>query len=207
MNEYEEYTMVIIRHGFSLGNKLRTLSGQSNVPLMEQGRKELKSYRELYDYPITDLNYSSDLLRAISTFETLYEGRAKLDGVFTNLREINFGDWENKKYDKEVFNNFFCNWIKDIHVTNSESFDQIKERMMDFFTATLIQLREENLQSATLVSHMIAIRCLLIGLGIYEKDDFFNIKAPNGLGYKITILFNGESIKIKSFVAINQLLV
>ncbi|MBK5200373.1 MAG: histidine phosphatase family protein [Spirochaetaceae bacterium] len=206
MSEYKEYTIVIVRHGFSLGNKLKTLSGQSNVPLMEQGRKELKKHREMYDYPITDLNYSSDLSRAVSTFETLYEGKGKLDGVFPQLREINFGGWENRPFDSVIFKDFFGNWIQDIYVTDSETFEQIKTRMIGFFKMTIIELQEENLHSATLVSHMIAIRCLLVGLGIYKKENFFNIKTPNGLGYKINVLFDGENIKIKSFVAINQLL-
>jgi broad specificity phosphatase PhoE len=206
MNEYKEYTIVLVRHGFSLGNKLKTLSGQSNVPLMEQGRKELKKYREMYDYPITDLNYSSDLSRAVSTFETLYEGKSNLDGVFPQLREINFGGWENRPFDSAIFKDFFGNWIQDIYVTDSETFEQIKTRMIGFFKMTLIELQDENLHSATLVSHMIAIRCLLVGLGIYKKDNFFNIKTPNGLGYKINVLFDGENIKIKSFMAINQLL-
>ena len=206
MSEYKEYTIVLVRHGFSLGNKLKTLSGQSNVPLMEQGRKELIKYRDLYDYPKTDLNYSSDLSRAVSTFETLYDGVSTLDGVFPQLREIHFGGWENRAFDSEVFEHFFSNWIKDIYVTDSETFDQIRTRMVGFFKMTLIELEKDNLSSATLVSHMIAIRCLLIGLGIYEKDKFFDIKTPNGLGYKLGVLFDGENFKIKSFVAINELL-
>lgn len=206
MEKSKEYTIVLVRHGYSLGNKLKTLSGQSNVPLMEQGRKELIKYREMYNYPVTDLNYSSDLSRAVSTFETIYDGKAKLDGVFPQLREINFGDWENKQYKNGVFEEFFSNWIKGNVLSTGESFDDIKTRMLGFFKTTLLELNVNNLKSATLVSHMIAIRCLLVGLGCYSKDNFFDIGTPNGQGYKLTVEFDGENYQIKNFIAINQLI-
>lgn len=206
MKNSKEYTVVIVRHGYSLGNKLQTLSGQSNVPLMEQGRQELLKYREKYDYPKTDLNYSSDLSRAVSTFETLYDGRSKLDGVFPQLREINFGNWENKVYKNGVFEEYFSNWIKDNILSTGESFDDIKTRMLGFFKTTLLEMQVNNLKSATLVSHMIAIRCLLVGLNCFDKKDFFNIKTPNGQGYKLTVEFDGENYKVNKIIAINQLL-
>ena len=206
MENSKEYTIVIVRHGYSLGNKLQTLSGQSNVPLMEQGRKELIEYREMYDYPVTDLNYSSDLSRAVSTFETLYDGRAELDGVFPQLREINFGNWENKVHKNGIFENYFSNWINDNILSTGESYDDIKTRMLGFLKTTLLELEVNNLSSATLVSHMIAIRCLLVGLGCYSKDEFFDIKTQNGQGYKLIVEFDGENYKIKNIIAINQLL-
>jgi broad specificity phosphatase PhoE len=206
MKNGKEYTVVLVRHGYSLGNKLKTLSGQSNVPLMESGRKELLKYREMYDYPKTDLNYSSDLSRAVSTFETLYEGRSELDGVFPQLREINFGNWENTHYKNGVFERYFSNWIEDNVLSDGESFDDIRIRMVGFFKQTLMQLKERNLHSAILVSHMIAVRCLLVGLGCFDKKDFFDIKTPNGQGYKLVVEFDGDDIEVKNIVAISELL-
>jgi broad specificity phosphatase PhoE len=206
MKDSKEYTIVLVRHGYSLGNKLKTLSGQSNVPLMEQGRQELLKYREMYDYPVTDLNYSSDLSRAVSTFETLYEGKSELDGVFPQLREINFGNWENKVYKNGIFEEYFSNWIKGNVLSTGETFNDIQSRMLGFFKTTLLELQLNNLLSATLVSHMIAIRCLLVGLGCFSKDNFFDIKTSNGQGYKLTVEFDGEDYKVKKIVAINQLL-
>jgi broad specificity phosphatase PhoE len=206
MENSKEYTIMIVRHGYSLGNKLQTLSGQSDVPLMEQGRKELIQYRDMFDYPVTDLNYSSDLSRAVSTFETLYEGKAELDGVFPQLREINFGNWENKVHKNGVFENYFSNWINDNILSTGESFEDIRSRMVGFFKTTLLELELNNLKSATLVSHMIAIRCLLVGTGCFAKADFFDIKAINGQGYKLTVEFDGDNYNIKNIIAINQLL-
>ncbi|MFA6865458.1 MAG: histidine phosphatase family protein [Sphaerochaetaceae bacterium] len=206
MKNGKEYTMVLVRHGYSLGNKLKTLSGQSNVPLMESGRKELLKYREMYDYPKTDLNYSSDLSRAVSTFETLYEGKSELDGVFPQLREINFGNWENTHYKDGVFEQYFSNWIEDNVLSDGESFDDIRIRMVEFFKQTLMQLKARGLHSATLVSHMIAVRCLLVGLGCFDKKDFFDIKTPNGQGYKLVVEFDGDNIEVKNIVAIAELL-
>lgn len=200
-----EYTIVVVRHGYSLGNQLKTLSGQSNVPLMEKGRKELVGFREKYDYPKTDLNYSSDLHRCVNTFETLYEGKSSLDGVFPQLREIHFGSYENRVYTNGLFDSFFSNWVKGEKVNDAETFDHLKNRMVEFLKKTLMDLQDRDLKSATLVSHSCAIRCLLIGLKAFKQEDFPNISITNGQGYKMTILFDGESIELKDIIAINQL--
>lgn len=201
----KEYTIVVVRHGYSLGNQLKTLSGQSNVPLMEKGRKELVSFRNKYDYPKTDLNYSSDLHRCVNTFETLYENRSSLDGVFPQLREINFGKYENHVYTNGLFDDFFDKWLKDEKAGDAESFEHLKNRMVEFLKKTLLDLQSRELKSATLVSHSCSLRCLLIGVGAYKKEDFPNIKMPNGQGYKMTIIFDGENIKLKNIIEINKL--
>ena len=38
-----EFQLVLVRHGYSLGNEKSLFSGWSDVPLTERGRRELRS--------------------------------------------------------------------------------------------------------------------------------------------------------------------
>ena len=189
-----KYQIVLIRHGYSLGNALKTLSGQSDVPLLEEGRKELVAFRNKYRYLDTDLNYSSDLSRCVSTFEALFAPERKLDGLFKELREINFYERENERFiSKERLIGFFDKWIVDNESTSDvESFQEIKNRMLKIFYKTLFDLKTNNLKSATLCTHSCAMRCLLIGLGIFERDDYWQISVQNGQGFVLDIDFDTE---------------
>ena len=45
--------LVLVRHGFSLGNEKHLLSGWSDVPLTDKGRQELRLLRQKMNYPQT----------------------------------------------------------------------------------------------------------------------------------------------------------
>ena len=190
------YQIVLIRHGYSLGNALKTLSGQSDVPLMEKGRKELLKYREKYNFIKTDLFYSSDLSRCVSTFETLFGPECKLDGTFKELREINFKERENERFlNRDILIKLFDKWIVDDPSTrNVESFEEIKERMLKIFYKTLEDLKTKNLKSATLFTHSCAMRCLLIGLGVFEKNQYHDIDVKNGQGYVLNVEYDKDLV-------------
>lgn len=69
--------LVLVRHGFSLGNEKHLLSGWSDVPLTDKGRQELRLLRQQMDYPQTQKYYSSDLCRCTETFQIIYEGKGR----------------------------------------------------------------------------------------------------------------------------------
>lgn len=198
--EKNKYQIVLIRHGYSLGNALKTLSGQSDVPLLEKGRKELVNYRNTYNYMDTDIYYSSDLSRCVSTFEALFAPEKKLDGTFKELREIDFYERENQRFiSRENIIELFDKWIEDDPSTRDvESFDSIRERMLKMFFKTVVDLKTTKKQTATLFSHSCAIRCLLIGLGIYEKKDYRNISVKNGQGFVINLEYDEDNLKVEN---------
>jgi len=190
--EENKYQIVVIRHGYSLGNALKTMSGQSDVPLMEKGRKELVEYRNKYNYIDTDIFYSSDLSRCTSTFEALFGPEKKLDGTFKELREINFYERENENFiSRERLLDLFDKWIVDDPSTHSmESFAQIRDRMVKMVYKTLDDLKSLNKKSATIFSHSCAIRCLLIGLGVFDRSEYQKISINNGQGYVLNINYD-----------------
>jgi broad specificity phosphatase PhoE len=197
------FQIVVIRHGFSLGNALQTLSGQSDVPLIEKGRKELVKFRETYKFIDTDLYYSSDLSRCISTFEALFGPEKKLDKTFKELREIDFRERENERFlSRDRLIALFEKWIvDDPEAQGVESFDEIKNRMLKVFYQTLDDLKNNNLHSATLFTHSCAMRCLLIGLGLFTRDQYHQISVKNGQGYVINVEYD-DKLVIKECVAL-----
>jgi len=205
--EDNTFQIVLIRHGYSLGNQLQTLSGQSDVPLLEKGRKELVQFRKQYKYINTDLFYSSDLSRCVSTFEALFAPERSLDNKFVELREIDFKSRENERFlSRDNLIALFDKWVLDDPSTRDiESFDEIKNRMLKIFYKTLNDLESQNKSSATLFSHSCAIKCLLIGLGLYNREDYRNISVKNGQGYVINIEKKDKYI-IKDCIALFEYL-
>ena len=67
-----EFQLVLVRHGYSLGNEKSLFSGWSDVPLTERGRRELRELRQVIRYPRTGRYFSSDLSRCRETFQELY---------------------------------------------------------------------------------------------------------------------------------------
>lgn len=75
-----EFQLVLVRHGYSLGNEKSLFSGWSDVPLTERGRRELRELRQVIRYPRTGRYFSSDLSRCRETFQELYGPHIVLDG-------------------------------------------------------------------------------------------------------------------------------
>ncbi len=86
---------IIIRHGYSQGNKEKSFSGQMDVPLDEAGFAQAKSTAEyvLKNY-VVDSVYSSDLCRAVDTVKPIADALGKEVVTCKGLREVDVGDWE-----------------------------------------------------------------------------------------------------------------
>jgi len=197
----DKYQVVLIRHGFSLANQLKSLSGQSDVPLLEKGRKELVEFRKKYNYIDTDIYYSSDLMRCTSTFNALFGPEKKLNGTFKELREIHFYKKENQFFEDRVqLSKMFDLWLEnDPSTRDIESFDSIKDRMTKMFYKTLDDLKTNNKKSATIVTHSCAMKCLLIGIGAFKKSQFREIVTNNGQGFVLNVDFD-DDLKINECV-------
>ena len=92
-------TILLIRHGESLGNVLGLFTGHSGYPLSDLGHTQAERTAEyIHKNYRVDAVYSSDLPRAFQTAE--HTAKAFGLPVITNagLREINAGAWENFRF-------------------------------------------------------------------------------------------------------------
>lgn len=86
--------LILIRHGETDWNLEGRYTGQTDVPLNTNGRRQARSAaKRLQDQKI-DAIYSSDLIRAQETAEALRHDQDIPLHFDARLREINQGEWE-----------------------------------------------------------------------------------------------------------------
>ncbi len=108
-------TFIIIRHGYSLGNKEKRFSGQMDVPLDEAGRSQAISTADyiLKNFQVDSI-YSSDLSRAYETVKPIADALGLEVSKYKELREVDVGDWQGKL-------------IEDVKIEYPDSFARYKE--------------------------------------------------------------------------------
>ena len=86
---------IIVRHGYSVGNKEKRFSGQADFSLDETGILQAKSTSEyiLNSYNV-DAVYSSDLSRAYQTVKPIADKLGLPVQKSKKLREVDVGIWE-----------------------------------------------------------------------------------------------------------------
>lgn len=92
--------LILIRHGESMGNAVRAFLGHTDLDLSPKGYQQAELVGKYFENIDVDLIYSSDLKRAYNT--VLPISKEKNIPIITseNLREVNAGEWENKKFDE-----------------------------------------------------------------------------------------------------------
>ena len=102
-----------IRHGITEGIQNRWYYGATDMPLVQEGFDALEVLKSEGIYPLSGNAdcYTSGMLRANQTFETIY-GDAKYREI-PDLREMNFGLWECKTFDQLKEMDLFDEWIND----------------------------------------------------------------------------------------------
>ena len=97
-----------IRHGITEGIKNRWFYGWEDLPLIEEGVREISRFKELGVYPeLGDADcYTSGMVRADQTLAAIYG-----DVPFPDLKEMNFGRWECKTFDQLKEMEGFDQWM------------------------------------------------------------------------------------------------
>lgn len=102
-----------IRHGITQGILNRWYYGWADLPLVDEGYKELEALKAQNIYPVlgnADF-YTSGMLRANQTLNTIY-GEVAFKPI-ENLKEMNFGQWECKTFDELKTMDGFDEWVND----------------------------------------------------------------------------------------------
>ena len=187
--------LVTIRHGLTTFNATRTISGWVDVPLSDKGIKELQELKKTINYPITDRYYSSDLSRAIDTFDILFGESQSLDGVYEAFREINFGGFDEKPIEPNA-DIFYNHFLKDESRLNAESMSMFVDRVWTQIFELLDSLVENHLSSMTIVSHAGTTRMITFILRQMPLNEYRSIEVGNGRGYVFDIEYDPETQKV-----------
>lgn len=188
--------LILIRHGKTAGNLLgRYIGSRTDEPLCDEGREGLAGKK----LPEVERLYVSPMKRCVETAEILWPGfdRKKMQKV-TDLRECDFGDFENKNYKELSGNGDYQAWIDSngtLPFPNGESMDAFKSRCLEAFARIVEEVsgaEQEWIASgktgifrAGIVVHGGTIMAILEQYG-YPRAAYFDYQVKNGCGYRLT---------------------
>lgn len=169
-------TLLIVRHGESLGNRDERFLGHTDLGLSELGLRQAEALAAALKDRHIDAVYSSDLSRARQTV-TPAAVQHGLEVILTDsLREIFAGDWEN-----QLFDDLFVYWPEERLLwkndigracpPNGESVAALYERASAAFDA--IAAKEEG-RTVLIGTHATPVRAMtarLLGLGVLGMAD------------------------------------
>ena len=153
----------LIRHGQTDWNVERRIQGQTDIPLNENGKKQVEEISEKIAKLKIDKIFSSDLSRARETAEIINRKIGAKIVYDKRLREVNYGEYEGIKVDKftdkewEIFNEF-------PEKINGESRKQVYDRVKNFIK----EINED--ENTLIVTHGGSLRMMLYYTN--NKDNF-----------------------------------
>lgn len=186
--------LILIRHGQTDSNKRRTYMGWTDVELNEEGIRQARNLKEKLKNLSVDKIYSSPLKRARKTAEIINEN-FNLDIHYdNNLKERNFGIWDDltddeiKKLNEKEYNAWQKDW-KNYPVKGGESGMDSYERVIKFTENILNSFDSGRI---LIVSHLGTIRFMLsylLGMGIegswrfrLDNCEMAKIQVTDGYG-------------------------
>jgi broad specificity phosphatase PhoE len=156
-------TILLIRHGETVGNREGLFRGQKDFSLNENGRIQAKALAEELRTWKIDAIYSSPLSRTLETARPLADPRGLSmieERGFTNIR---LGDWEGvaKKWVEENQPDLWKIWVSEperLRRPGAETLAQVQERA---FSALERIVRDEGGKKIAAVSHRAVLKPLI----------------------------------------------
>lgn len=182
--------IVFIRHGKTEGNLNKCYIGSTNQPLCKTGIEELKRHK----YPQCGLVFASPLIRCTQTAEIIYPKQKPI--IVPDLREMDFGDFENKNYEQLKNNPDYLKWLNNggnSAFPGGELPADFKTRCVKAFENTINILPETNLTAAFVV-HGGTIMAIMSNF-CQNPADYYDYQTANGNGY----VCNWENGKLKNY--------
>lgn len=173
--------LILIRHGQTRGNTEGRYIGTTDEALLESETARLKSC----SFEPVDAVFSSPMKRCMMTAQVLFPGQALL--LVKNLRECDFGDFENKNYQELSGNPVYQTWLDSGGMSGfpgGETVEAFTARTIRGFEQIFRTILEHNYQNVAVVCHGGTIMSLLAAFGFPERD-YYSWHVENGEGYVI----------------------
>ena len=153
--------------------------GQADVEIQEDYLPLFESIKK--EIPEDAIVYSSPLKRCVILANYISKGNFKTD---SRLMEMNFGDWELKKWN-DIPEDEINPWMQDfvnVSVLNGESFVELYERVNTFFD----EIKKTNpSKPVVIITHAGVIRSALCKISKLPLKDAFQNKVNFGEVKKI----------------------
>jgi alpha-ribazole phosphatase len=161
--------------------------GHTDYPLADEGVKQIKALtrREVYPRPEKAVYYSSGLTRAEQTMSLIYGDTPRVR--LPALKEMNFGEYEQKKHEDLLKDPVYISWIEDPSGSSAppggESLMDFKERVRVCFD-NILNSDEEH---SVVVCHGGVICVVMASCFDDDYNNMFDRIPEPGHGYTVTV--------------------
>lgn len=180
--------VTVLRHG-AVDGPANVLRGSSDTPLSDAGWNQMRAACTAFDSPVTAIA-SSPLARCSAFAQALAAQHALPLNLHHDLREIDFGTWENLAPDaaQAATPALFAQFQtapEGVSPPDGEPFDAFKQRVLAAFDACLAQSRGGHL---LMVTHAGVMRVLLSSIMNLPWADTYRIAIPPAGGFCLSCL-------------------
>ncbi len=191
---------ILIRHGKTNGNiEKRYIGCRTDEPLCEIGISELKNNKLMLNDITCDYHvFTSPLMRCRQSAKILFP-ECEINEV-NDLREIDFGEFENKNYSELRDNKDYQAWI-DSEGQNpfpgGEAKEDFIKRTVKAFKNILFSISEDTNNTVTaFVVHGGSIMAIMSEL---TGKNYFDFQLSCGEAYRVNLEVSDEQISVLSF--------
>ena len=172
--------LVLIRHFQTLGNLLGRYIGTTDEDLIPEANQNVT-----INYPKVEKIYASPLKRCIQTASILYPKQDVT--LHPDLRECDFGRFENKNYVELTGDVEYQRWIDSngtIPFPEGESNESFHKRCRSAFETIVGECIQSGIGTVALVVHGGTIMSILSAFD-QQKGSFYDYQVKNGEGYEV----------------------
>lgn len=183
----KSYYIYFYRNGLTDSNLEGKYIGHTDVELSEEGIKQIKQMREVYDYPSVDAVFTSPLKRCTKTAELVFPDKQAI--VINDLIEYNFGEYEGRTAEELKENELFARWLsgeQGVEPPFGESNEAFAERVANCFIKIVDGLLKTGTTKTAIFTHGGVIMYLLSAFGIPEAP-MHEWLMPGGCGFAVRI--------------------
>lgn len=173
-------TILLVRHGESLGNEKRIFCGRTDVPLTEKGRKQAQATAEYLKDAHMDAVFASPLDRAFETGTVIAAPHGLSVQADEGLLEIWGGYWEEKSFPEilALYPEDRNTWNDNIGLsrcTGGESVLEVQQRVY----AHVEQLAQANAgKTILLATHAMATRSFVAKVMGLQPEEIKDLPWP-----------------------------
>lgn len=194
--------LYLIRHGECEGSGSYIGRG-SDVELTEDGSKQIHRLSKKLKY--FDYIYTSTMKRCLETTEIISGYIPSIIIKNKNIEEIDFGEWEGKKYSEFLSYNYnrYQKWIND-PVNNKppggESLNDLKTRVLELIPELEIYINDDKVWNIAITSHKGPLSILLLYFLKLDLSFFWNFRIDRGSVSKLNIYKDFCEIEFQNMV-------
>jgi alpha-ribazole phosphatase len=182
----QSYIIHLLRHGMTEGNQKGQYVGQIDLPVSTDGIKQLREFKDKYDYESPKLFFCSPLSRCSQTLKEIYGENIKTIPV-EGLKECSFGKFEGKVAADLTDDPDFIDWVQNGKpAPGGEDNKAFAERVCNAFNDTVREILKAGVTESVICAHGGVIMTILAVYGIPRRQQL-DWMTNNGRGFTIRV--------------------